>query len=123
MRYVLHQYYGSADEARRHRQIMVGILVHGNNHFILRGAAPAPAEAAALARHWSIIQIGEERSLRFGEWEIRTKEFRENLEWAVVTGGGDGDISSGVQQMLGELAARGVEIHDYRKTPRAASST
>ena len=103
--------------------IMVGILVHGNNHFILRGPAPDAAEAAALARHWSIIQIGEERSLRFGEWEIRTKEFRDNLEWAVVTGGGDGDISSGVQQMLGELAGRGVEIHDYRNTPRAASNT
>jgi hypothetical protein len=102
---------------------MVGILVHGNNHFILRGPAPDAAKAAALARHWSIIQIGEERSLRFGEWEIRTKEFRENLEWAVVTGGGDGEISSGVEQMLGELAARGVEIRDYRDTPRAASNT
>src|ERR1700733_3510006 len=123
MRYVLHQYYGSAGEARRHRQIMVGILVHGNNHFILRGPAPDAAEAAALARHWSIIQIGEERSLRFGEWEIRTKKSRETLEWAVVTEGGDGDISSGVQQMLGELAGRGVEIHDYRNTPRAASNT
>jgi len=41
----------------------------------------------------------------------------------VVTEGGDGDISSGVQQMLGELAGRGVEIHDYRNTPRAASNT
>ena len=52
-----------------------------------------------------------------------TKEFRENLEWVVVTGGGDGDISSGVQQMLGELAGRGVEIQDYRNAPRAASNT
>jgi len=41
----------------------------------------------------------------------------------VVTAGGDGDISSGVQQMLGELAARGVEIHDYSKDPRPASNT
>jgi hypothetical protein len=102
---------------------MVGILVHGNNHFILGGPAPDGAEAAALARHWSIIQIGKEKSLRFGDWEIRTKEFREDLEWAVVTAGGDGDISSGVQQMLRELAARGVEIHDYSKEPRPASNT
>src|ERR1700689_2852257 len=104
---------------------MVGILVHGNNHFILRGPAPDAAEAATLARHWSIIQIGEERSLRFGEWEIRTKKFRKTQEGAGGggTGGGDGDISSGVQQMRGELAARGVESHDYRNTPRAPRNT
>jgi len=91
---------------------MVGILVHGNNHFILSGPAPDAPEAVALARHWSIIQIGAETSLRFGTWEIRTKEFRENLEWAVVVPG-DGDISVGVRQLLRELEARGVEIRDY----------
>jgi putative ABC transport system permease protein len=37
---------------------MVGILVHGNNHFILSGPAPDEATALALACHWSIIQIG-----------------------------------------------------------------
>jgi hypothetical protein len=102
---------------------MVGILVHGNNHFILRGPAPDAAEAAALVDYSN--RKGEVAAV----WglgnsnEIRTKEFRENLEWAVVTAGGDGDISSGVQQMLGELAARGVEIHDYSKDPRPASNT
>jgi hypothetical protein len=62
---------------------MVGILVHGNNHFILSGPAPDEAIALALARHWSIIQIGETKSPSFGQWEIRSKEFRENLEWVV----------------------------------------
>jgi hypothetical protein len=55
---------------------MVGILVHGNNHFILSGPVPDEAVALALARHWSIIQIGETKSPPFGQWEIRSKEFR-----------------------------------------------
>ena len=37
---------------------MVGILIHGNNHFVLSGPRPDQAAALALARHWSIIQIG-----------------------------------------------------------------
>ena len=47
---------------------MVGILVHGNNHFILSGPLPDEATALALVRHWSIIQIGEAKSSSFGQW-------------------------------------------------------
>ena len=94
---------------------MVGILVHGNNHFILSGPEPNRAAALALVRHWSIIQIGvrpgapggEGTSRRYEQWEIRTKEFRENLKWAVVVPG-EGEISSGVAQLL----ADGVSIVD-----------
>ena len=89
---------------------MVGILVHGNNHFILRGPAPDEADALRLSRYWSVIQIGVEKSQSFGPWEIRMKEFRENLEWAVVVPG-DREVSRGVTQLLGELADRGIEIH------------
>jgi hypothetical protein len=96
---------------------MVGILIHGNNHFILRGPEPEKSAALALARHWSIIQIEvrgcEQKPLRYEKWEIRTKEFRENLEWAVLVSG-DGEISSGVTQLLAEVSARGVSIKDYR---------
>jgi hypothetical protein len=46
---------------------MVGILVHGDNHFILSGPVPDEAVALALARHWSIIQIGETKSSSFGQ--------------------------------------------------------
>jgi len=46
---------------------MVGILVHGNNHLILSGPVPDEAIALALARHWSIIQIGETKSPSFGQ--------------------------------------------------------
>ena len=92
---------------------MVGILVHGNNHFILSGPAPDEATASALARHWSIIQIGQEKSSFFGQWQIRSKEFRENLEWAVIVPG-DRELSPGATQLLGEFSARGVTIRKLR---------
>lgn len=88
---------------------MVGILVHGNNHFILSGAEPTEAEAIAIARHFSLVKIGEPVSNAFEKWEIRNKEFRENLEWAVVVPG-DAEVSRSVSQLLGELAQRGVII-------------
>ena len=92
---------------------MVGILVHGNNHFVLSGPLPDEGAALALVRHWSIVQIGEAKSSSFGQWQIRSKEFRENLEWAVVVPG-DGEISTAVKQLLDELSARGITIHDTR---------
>jgi hypothetical protein len=92
---------------------MVGILVHGNNHFILSGPEPDDATALALARHWSIIQIGEAKSSSFGLWQIRSKEFRENLEWAVIVPG-DGETSPAVAQLLSELSARDVTIRTLR---------
>jgi hypothetical protein len=88
---------------------MVGILVHGNSHFILSGPSPDEATALALVRHWSIIQIGEAKSLSFDQWEIKSKEFRENLEWAVIVPG-EREVSPGVVQLLEELSARGVII-------------
>ena len=88
---------------------MVGILVHGNNHFILSGPLPDEAAALALVRHWSIVQIGEAKSSSLGQWQIRSKEFRENLEWAIVVEGG-ASASDAVTQLLSELASRGVPI-------------
>lgn len=85
--------------------------MHGDNHFILRGPAPNEISAMAMARHWSIVQIGGEKTARFDKWEIRTKEFRENLEWAVIVPGG-GEISTGVLKLLAEIAARGIQIHE-----------
>jgi hypothetical protein len=89
---------------------MVGILVHGDNHFILSGPPPDDASAMEMARHWSIVQIGGEKSPRFGKWEIRTKEFRENLEWAVIVPD-ESEISDGVLKLLEEISARGIQIH------------
>jgi hypothetical protein len=100
---------------------VVGILVHGDNHFIVRGPLPDRPTALALARHWSIIQIGRTTPVRLQPWSISTREFRENLEWAVVVPG-DGEVSSAVAQLLDELSARGIAIHnsqtaDWRASP------
>jgi hypothetical protein len=88
---------------------MVGILVHGDNHFIVRGPAPDLAIAVALARHWSVIRIGGPTPTGLAEWRISIKEFREDLEWAVIVPG-DGEISPAVRQLLDELAGRGIPI-------------
>jgi hypothetical protein len=92
---------------------MVGLLVHGENHFIARGPLPDRAVSLALIRHWSIIQIGAKTPPPLDRWNIITREFRENLEWAVVVPG-DGEISPAVTRLLDELSARGITIHDSR---------
>lgn len=92
---------------------MVGILVHGDNHFIVRGPLPDSVTALALVRHWSVIQIGATTPPPLDEWSISTREFRENLEWAVVVPG-DGETSPAVAELLNELSARGIAIHDSR---------
>jgi hypothetical protein len=63
---------------------MVGIVVHGNNHYILSGPVPDHADALALVRHWSIVQIGKAKSSTFGQWQIRSKEFRFAQSWCSV---------------------------------------
>jgi hypothetical protein len=95
---------------------MVGILVHGDNHFIVRRPLPNQEVALALVRHWSLIQIGATTPPPLDRWHITTREFRENLEWAVVVPG-DGEISPAVGQLLDELSARGITTHDSRFRP------
>ena len=88
---------------------MVGILVHGNNHFILSGPEPTGEEAIRMAREFTLVMVGKTPVNSFEKWEIRNKEFRENLEWAVIVPA-DTEITRGVSQLLGELADRGVVI-------------
>jgi len=88
---------------------MVGILVHGDNHFIVRGPLPDGETALALVRQWSVIQIGGATPPALAEWQIVIREFRENLEWAVIVPA-DTEISPVVTTLLDELAARGVTI-------------
>ena len=90
---------------------MVGILVHGDNHFIVRGLLPDRETALALVRQWSLIQIGATHSPCLEGWQIVSREFRENLKWAVVVPG-DREMSPAVASHLGEIAKRGVTIHD-----------
>ena len=80
---------GSAGDAT------VGILVHGDNHLILRGPLPERDAALALVRRWSFVEIGA-ATPNSDEWQVVTREFRENLEWAVVIPG-DTEISAAVK--------------------------
>jgi hypothetical protein len=86
-----------------------GILVHGDNHFIVHGPRPSPDIALALARHWSVIKIGATTPPELRDWRIVSKEFRENLEWAVIVPG-TGETSPAVAQLLNELSGRGIAI-------------
>lgn len=95
---------------------MAGILVHGNNHFVVKGPLPDRQTALALAQHWSLIQIGRSTPIALQQWRISTQEFRENLEWAVVVPG-DGEPAPAVTQLLMELRARGIMIHDSDNGP------
>ena len=88
---------------------MVGILVHGDNHFIVRGPLPDRATALALVRHWSVIQIGGTTPPALDRWRISTREFREDLEWAVIVPG-ESDLSPAVAELLAEMSARGITI-------------
>jgi len=99
-----------------HDIAVVGILVHGDNHFIVRGPLPARDVAFALVRYWSVIQIGATTPPALNRWQIISREFRENLQWAVVTPG-NGEISPAVTRLLHELSARGIIIHDSRLGP------
>ncbi len=92
---------------------MVGILVHGNNHFIVRGPLPSRSAALALVRQWSLIQIGGVTPADLEGWQVSSREFRENLEWAVSVPG-DGEVSLAIAELLGELSARGITILDSR---------
>ncbi|HEX4641920.1 MAG TPA: hypothetical protein VH161_00585 [Candidatus Acidoferrales bacterium] len=91
---------------------MNGILVCGDNHFIVDGPLPDAETARALARHWSIIQIGGATPDSLQGWSIVTRAFREDLAWAVVVPG-DGEMTVAVAQLLKEISARGIVIHNY----------
>ena len=90
---------------------MPGILVHGDNHFIVCGPQLDWPTALALVNHWSIIQIGASTPPHLASWTISTKEFRDNLQWAIVVPAGR-EISPAVAQLLAELSARGIQPHD-----------
>lgn len=92
--------------------------MHGDNHFIVRGPAPDEAAALALVRHWSVIQIGAVMPPELTEWRISTREFREDLQWAIVVPA-DTETSAAVAQLLEELEARGIAVQHLRSSRRA----
>ena len=96
---------------------MVGLLVHGDNHFIVRGPEPDIDTAIQLVRHWSIIQIGRATPSHLQQWRISTREFREDLEWAIVVPG-DSEVSTTVIELLEDISARGISIQKATRAGR-----
>ena len=90
---------------------MTGILVCGDNHFIVRGPLPDRATALALARHWSVIQIAQTTPPSLRSWSIVTRAFREDLSWAVIVPA-DAEVTRAVTQLLKELSERGITIRE-----------
>ena len=92
----------------------VGILVHGDNHFIVRGPTPDADTAIALVRHWSLIRIDAQTPPELQSWRISTREIREDLRWAIIVPS-DTAISPAVLQLLEELSSRGIPIQTAGK--------
>ena len=89
---------------------MVGILVHGDNHFIVCDPLSDREVALALVRHWSRIQIGATIPPSLDQWLHRLPGVPRELGIAVVVRG-DREISPAVATLLGELSLRGITIH------------
>jgi len=92
---------------------VLGILVCGENHFIVEGPEPDRRTALELARHWSLIQIDAKEPPGLDNWRIVTRAFREKLEWAIVVPG-DAPMSAAVMRLLDELQERGIVVRDDR---------
>ncbi|HUQ91707.1 MAG TPA: hypothetical protein VM120_08495 [Bryobacteraceae bacterium] len=88
---------------------MLGILVHGANHFIVNGPRPSWAHALLLSRKWEMPVPGTQPPWppELDQWSICTKAFREDLEWALVLPSEE-PHSPAVAQLLEELEGRGV---------------
>lgn len=93
---------------------IVGLLVFGDNHLVLRGPRPDRGQALALANHCSLVRIGAAMPDFLTRWMIVTKWLRERLDWAVIAPG-HGARSLAITQLLGEIAERGIPIDDYSR--------
>jgi hypothetical protein len=95
--------------------VSLGILVHGSNHFIVCGPEPTVDEARRLVRQWEFPDVDDLLSPPHPDqrWRISTKEFRENLQWAVSLRS-DTAITPAVAQLLSELEARGIRVIEGR---------
>ena len=62
-----------------------------------------------MVRRWEFPSVQEllVPSEPDARWSISTREFREDLQWAVVLGP-DGEITDAVASLLDELRARGI---------------
>ncbi len=90
----------------------LGLIVHGEDHFLIRGPKPDAAMARYLVRRWIFPSIedllGTSPPIP-ADWKITTSEFRENIEWTIVLSCAQSP-SPAVAQLVAEVAARGVAV-------------
>lgn len=90
----------------------LGLIVFGEDHFLIRGPKPDAAMARYLVRRWIFPSIedllGTSPPIP-AEWQITTSEFRENIEWTMVLSCKQ-EPTSAVAQLVAEIAARGVLV-------------
>jgi hypothetical protein len=91
---------------------VLGLIVCGDNHFLIRAPQPSAAEARALVRRWTFPSVadllGQSPPLP-PQYQISTREFRENITWALVLSSPE-PHSPAVAQLLSELIQRGILI-------------
>jgi hypothetical protein len=63
---------------------MIGLLVHGDNHFITRGPLPDRQTAPALVQQGSFIRIGATAPPHLERWSISIQALRKGLEWGQI---------------------------------------
>jgi hypothetical protein len=88
----------------------LGLIVCGDNHFLVRGLKPDREMARYLVRRWTFPSVEDLLGLSPplpGDWVITTREFREDIDWVMVLPG-EGEHTDAVGQLLRELEARGV---------------
>lgn len=90
----------------------LGIIVFGENHFLIRGPEPDAQMAAYLVRRWIFPStedlLGRSEPIP-ATWRITTSEFRENIVWVIVLSC-QKSHNPAVTQLLEELEARGIMI-------------
>jgi hypothetical protein len=89
----------------------LGLIVFGEDHFLIRGPQPDPATARELVRRWIFPGLDDllGKTALLPDWRITTREFREDISWAIQMERQQ-PASPAVQQLLNEIAGRGVEI-------------
>ena len=93
-------------------QELLGIIVFGEEHFLVRGPEPDAPMAAYLVRRWIFPStedlLGTSPPIPAG-WRITSSEFRENIVWAVHLSCTNAP-NSAVAKLLEEIETRGVRI-------------
>lgn len=80
----------------------LGLIVCGEDHFLIRGVKPDLEMARYLVRRWTFPSVDDVLGLSPpmpSGWRITTKEFREDISWVIVLACSS-VVSEAVRQLL-----------------------